>query len=172
MVAHGDGMVSRSSGSVKSSIKSPQEGSIFCHPQLLFSAFSALPPSSFQTNNPGGVMGRGRCQRRRRQRRHILTTRDNLIIPFFEPPECLESRRRVRIWKRGNSMPNRPTKRQKISAAADLIAAFKRVHKRRQRTKLTSGKRPFKGPSHFPSLSSRRQKKIQVGYFKKEVTNK
>ena len=34
-------------------------------------------------------MGRGRCQRRRR--RHILTTRDNLIIPFFEPPECLET---------------------------------------------------------------------------------
>ena len=83
-------------------------------------------------------MGRGRCQRRRRQRRHILTTRDNLIIPFFEPPECLESlsTMRVRIWKRGNSMPNRPTKRQKISAA-DLIAAFKRVHKRRQRTYLT-----------------------------------
>ena len=46
-------------------------------------------------------MGRGRCQRRRERR--ILTTRDNLIIPFFEPRECLESggrlSMRVRIWK-------------------------------------------------------------------------
>ena len=79
-------------------------------------------------------MGRGRCQRRR-ERRRILTTRDNLIIPFFEPRECLESggRRRllslrVRIWKR--EFDAKGGDRQEISMAAVLIAAFKRVHKR------------------------------------------
>lgn len=85
-------------------------------------------------------MGRGRCRRRRR-RRHILTTRDNLIIPFFEPPECLETRRRGGDGDgdgclygfelgRGNSMANSKTK-DIVGGAADLIVAFKRVHKRR-----------------------------------------
>ena len=76
-------------------------------------------------------MGRGRCQRRR-ERRRILTTRDNLIIPFFEPRECLESggrlSMRVRIWKGEFDAKGRD--RQEISMAAVLIAAFKRVHKR------------------------------------------
>ena len=83
-------------------------------------------------------MGRGRCQRRRERR--ILTTRDNLIIPFFEPRECLESggRRpsrlsmRVRIWKGEFDAKGRD--RHEISMAAVLIAAFKRVHKRARAT--------------------------------------